>query len=124
MGNPVVHFEFWSKDPAKTSEFYEQAFAWRIQHVPEMSYWMADTEGPEGNKGVNGGIFRPEGEPEDWPGKVAIYIQVLNLEAALERVVAAGGQVLAARKPIAGMGAIALFSDPEGRAGGLWEMAG
>lgn len=124
MGNPVVHFEFWSKEPAKMAEFYTAAFDWKIQHVPELAYWMADTDGPEGNKGVNGGIFQPEGEPAGWPAKVAIYMQVDNLERALERIVAAGGQVLLARKPIAGMGAIALFADPDGRALGLWEIAG
>ncbi len=124
MGNPVVHFELWSQEPAKMAEFYREVFAWRIQHIPEMSYWMADTEGPEGNKGVNGGIFQPEGEPSGWPGKVAVYIDVPSLEDALARIVAAGGQILLAHKEIPGMGAIALFADPDGRALGLWQAAG
>lgn len=124
MGNPVVHWELWSQDPEKTAAFYREAFAWNIGHVPELAYWMADTEGPVENKGIHGGIFRPEGDPSGWPAKTAMYMQVDNLETTLERIVAAGGTVLLARKAIGDMGAIALFADPDGRAMGLWEVAG
>ena len=37
MGNPVVHWEFLSKDPAKVSAFYEKVFAWKVQHMPEIN---------------------------------------------------------------------------------------
>ena len=30
MGNPVVHWEMLSKDPAKVSAFYEKVFGWKI----------------------------------------------------------------------------------------------
>lgn len=122
MGNPVVHWELWSADPAKLSKFYEAAFDWRIQVYPELNYHMADTEGPADNKGINGGLFKPEGGPKDWPGNTALYIQVPDLAAALERVVAAGGKVILDRKEVPGMGAFSLFADPEGRVLGLWWM--
>jgi predicted enzyme related to lactoylglutathione lyase len=35
MGRPVVHWEFWSDDPQKTSKFYEQVFDWKIQPIPQ-----------------------------------------------------------------------------------------
>ena len=31
MGNPVVHWELMSKDPAKVSDFYAKIFGWKIQ---------------------------------------------------------------------------------------------
>jgi predicted enzyme related to lactoylglutathione lyase len=31
MGNPVVHWELMSKDPAKVSNFYEKVFAGMIK---------------------------------------------------------------------------------------------
>jgi predicted enzyme related to lactoylglutathione lyase len=35
MGNPVMHWELLSKDPAKLSDFYEKVFDWKIQpHSP------------------------------------------------------------------------------------------
>ena len=30
MGNPVVHWELMSKDPAKLSDFYATIFGWKI----------------------------------------------------------------------------------------------
>ena len=32
MGNPVVHWELMSKDPAKVSSFYGNIFGWKIQN--------------------------------------------------------------------------------------------
>ena len=34
MGNPVVHWELMSKEPAKVAGFYEKIFAWKIRHQP------------------------------------------------------------------------------------------
>lgn len=123
MGNPVVHWELWSDNPSKLSEFYAEVFEWKISALPEMSYWMTDTEGPEGMKGINGGIFRPQGAPREWPGKLAFYIQVEDLATALEKVKAAGGKVIVERQEVPGMGAFALFADPEDRVLGLWVLS-
>ncbi len=30
MGKPVVHWEFWSKDPARVSDFYSKVFDWKV----------------------------------------------------------------------------------------------
>jgi predicted enzyme related to lactoylglutathione lyase len=35
MGRPVVHWEFWTDDPQKTSKFYQQVFDWKIQPIPQ-----------------------------------------------------------------------------------------
>ena len=50
MGKPVVHFEFWSEDPEKISEFYSRVFDWSVQHIPEMNYRLVDTGGQGGIK--------------------------------------------------------------------------
>ena len=38
MGQPVVHWELWSKDPGKCGEFYAKVFDWKVNHIPEMDY--------------------------------------------------------------------------------------
>ena len=48
MGNPVVHWELMSKDPAGIASFYEKLFDWKIQHVPELNYRMVETGGEGG----------------------------------------------------------------------------
>ncbi len=40
MGSPVVHFEFWSEEQEKVAEFYEEAFDWRIHHLPHTASYQ------------------------------------------------------------------------------------
>jgi predicted enzyme related to lactoylglutathione lyase len=116
MGNPVVHWELLSKDPAKVSAFYEQLFGWKIQHRPELNYRIVETGG---EVGINGGIVRPEQEGP-WPGNMTVYIAVDDLAAYRRRIVAAGGKILIEEQAVPGMGAFSLFTDPDGRMMGLW----
>ena len=48
MGNPVVHWEFWSKEPEKISNFYAKVFDWKIEHMPELNYRVVNTGGEGG----------------------------------------------------------------------------
>jgi len=45
MGKPVIHWEFWSLDPARVSDFYSSVFDWKIQDMPEINYRIVDTGG-------------------------------------------------------------------------------
>lgn len=115
MANPVVHFELWSKDPAKCAAFYEKVFDWKIQHWPEMDYRMIEAAAP----GIGGGIMKPQEGP--WPGNMAFYVSVDDLAEHRKKVVDAGGKILVEEVPVPGMGSFALFADPEGRVLGLWK---
>jgi predicted enzyme related to lactoylglutathione lyase len=119
MGSPVVHWELWSKDPAKVSDFYASIFGWKVNHMPEMQYRIVDTEGPDGMKGINGGIMQPKEGP--WPGNMSLYILVDDLAAYRKKVVDAGGKILVEEQVVPGMGSFALFADPEGRVMGMWK---
>lgn len=115
MGKPVIHWELWSKDPEKVSKFYEEAFDWKIQNVPELNYRIVDTGG-EG--GINGGITKPEDGP--WPGNMSFYIDVGNLAEYRERITKAGGKIVVEEMAVPGMGSFSLFEDPDGRVLGIW----
>jgi predicted enzyme related to lactoylglutathione lyase len=112
----VVHWEFWSEDPARTSGFYEKVFDWDIQHVAEVNYHLVDTGG-EG--GINGGIMKPQKGP--WPGKLALYIDVDDLDAYAKRIRDAGGKIVVDKMEVPGVGHLLLFEDPDGRVLGLWK---
>ena len=71
MGRPVVHFEFWSDDPGKISDFYAKVFDWNVRHIEQMDYHLVDTGG---SGGINGGIMKPKQSP--WPAKLALYVDV------------------------------------------------
>jgi predicted enzyme related to lactoylglutathione lyase len=119
MACPVVHWELWSKDPAKVSEFYKKVFDWKVTYHPEIDYRIAETGG---QGGINGGIFKPK-EDGPWPGNMSMYILVDDLEAYRKKVVAAGGKVVVEEQQVPNMGSFALFTDPEGRMMGLWKTA-
>ncbi len=116
MGQPVVHWELWSKDPQKVSEFYTKAFGWSVKHLPEMNYWLADTGG---QGGINGGFMTPKEGP--WPGNICLYIDVSSLGPAVEQVKRAGGKIVVEQMEVPGVGRFALFEDPDARVMGIWE---
>jgi predicted enzyme related to lactoylglutathione lyase len=116
MGQPVVHWEFWSEAPAKVAQFYETVFDWKARHIAQMDYTLVETGG---SGGINGGIMTPKKGP--WPGKLALYIDVDDLETYTRRIVEAGGKIHVAKQDVPGVGQFALFEDPDGRVMGLWK---
>ena len=108
MGRPVVHWEFWSEDPAQMATFYRQVFDWSIQHIPELNYGLVDTGG---TGGINGGIMKPQRGP--WPGKLTFYIDVDDLDAYARKIKEAGGKIVVDKMDVPGVGQLLLFEDPE-----------
>jgi len=116
MGRPVVHWEFWSENPERVSEFYENVFDWSVRHIPEMNYRLVETGG---DGGINGGIMTPQKGP--WPGNLAFYIDVDDLDAYARKIEAAGGRIVVGKMDVPGVGQLALFEDPDGRVLGMWK---
>ena len=120
MGNPVVHWELMSKEPAKVADFYAKVFDWRVEHRPDLNYRIVDTQAKGEMPGIAGGIVQPDREGP-WPGNMLFYILVDDLEAYRRKVVAAGGKIHVEEQEVPGMGWFSLFTDPEGRMNGLWK---
>lgn len=116
MGRPVVHWEFWSQEPERVSNFYKDVFDWEIRLIPEMNYHLVETGG-EG--GINGGIMTPQKGP--WPGNLALYIDVDDLDTYTEKIKAAGGKIVVDKMDVPGVGQLSLFEDPDGRVLGMWQ---
>lgn len=115
MGSPVVHWELWSKNPEKISDFYGKVFDWKIQNIPELSYRMVETGG---TGGINGGIMTPQHGP--WPGKMTFFVDVDDLTTYRKKIVDAGGKIVVDEMQVPGVGDFSLFEDPDGRVIGIW----
>ncbi len=120
---PVVHFEMPYKDAERAARFYAQAFGWAMQMLgPQMGdYVLATTALPGARPGlppeaavgaINGGLFpfKP-----DWPMQYpSVVIGVDDIQAAMQRIKAAGGEVLGEPVAIPGVGEYVSFIDSEG----------
>jgi uncharacterized protein len=125
MPGRVVHFEIPHDDGDRARGFYEKAFGWQIQHLPEMDYSIVMT-GPSGDQGpsepgfINGGLMQRQNEYK----APNIVIDVDNIEDALKAVNDAGGSTVQERMEVGDMGFAAYFNDTEGNLIGLWETKG
>ncbi len=116
MGRPVVHFELWSENPDRISSFYKKVFDWGIRSIPQMNYTLVETGG---SGGINGGIMTPQKGP--WPGKLALYIDVDDLDVYAKKIKEAGGKIVVEKQEVPGVGQLSLFEDPDGRVLGMWK---
>ncbi|MEO8458467.1 MAG: VOC family protein, partial [Chloroflexota bacterium] len=78
---------------------------------PDMDYGMMDKTGDDG---IGGGVGAGDDPHAIW------YAEVENPEAALDKIVASGGKIVAPASDI-GMVTFGLFTDPEGNLAGVFK---
>ena len=113
----VVHFEIPAKDPEKVTQFYRDAFNWKIEKWGKESYWIAYA-GPKGEEGINGAIYK-----KDWMDKTVNTIEVDDLDKYMTKIKNSGGKIVKEPKVIPHVGRIAYGEDPEGNMFGVLESA-
>jgi len=121
--NPVVHFEMPYQDKERVAKFYTEAFGWGTQQLgPEMGeYVTAATAETDENHMVktpgtiNGGFYAKNSDAP-YP---SVVISVDDVNAAMAKVVAAGGTVQGEPMPIPGIGLYVSFVDTEGNRASL-----
>jgi predicted enzyme related to lactoylglutathione lyase len=120
MGQPVVHFEVVGKDGEKLRRYYTELFGWEIQADNPMKYGMVAREGNTGNDGVGIGGGVGQG-PEGYGGHVTFYVEVPNVEEALQKAESLGGKRIMGPEDIMGQVVLGQFTDPEGHMVGVVE---
>ena len=111
MAQPVVHFEIMGGKGHDLQDFYAGVFGWQIDADNPMNYGMvAAAEG-----GIGGGV----GPADEGGPFVSVYVQVDDLQEALDAIEAAGGTTLMPPTDIPGGPTLALFHDPAGNRMGL-----
>jgi uncharacterized protein len=111
MGRPVVHFEIGCRDSAKTQEFYQKMFDWKMD-----AFGLAAMIAPE-DGGVGGHITTLGHEPYHY---TIFYVDVEDVAAALKKAESLGGKMLVPPVDIP-MGTFAWMQDPDGNTVGLWK---
>ncbi|MCB2200967.1 VOC family protein [bacterium] len=117
MAAPVNYFEIIGKDAKKLQNFYQNVFDWTILPIEEMGgYGLVNPKENGGADGAVGAAMMPEE-----PTGNRIYCMVPDLDATLEKVVAAGGKVVIPPTEIPDMVTFALYADPEGNVNGIYK---
>ncbi len=107
----VVHFEIPADEPERALAFYAAVFGWQHRTWQEegcVPYHLLTT-GPDDQPGIHGGLV----ERQEPAHPLSITIDVDDVDAAVERVVAAGGQLAMPKMAVPGIGWLAYFFDPE-----------
>ena len=105
----VVHFEISGDDPEQLIPFYESVFGWKFEKWGEFDYWIIKTG--EG-QGIDGGLGK-----EKNPGINTIDVD--DVDEYLEKVKAAGGEIIKEKMTLPTIGYLAYFKDPQGNVFGI-----
>ncbi|MDE3177871.1 MAG: VOC family protein [Pseudomonadota bacterium] len=116
-----VWCEWMGADLPRAVEFYRHVVGWNIAEtgMAGFAYQIASV----GEYGVGGLLQTPpeaKGAPPCWTG----YIYVENVDAAVEKLKAAGGGVLRPPMDIPNVGRMAIVADPQGAPFALFKDAG
>jgi uncharacterized protein len=106
-----------TSDPDRTKEFYGRLFGWTVEEPGEEygGYFNFLKDGVH----VAGGM-RNDGEsgvPDLW----SVYLATDDADAAIERTVAAGGQVMVPAMDVMTLGRMAVVIDVGGAVIGMWQ---
>lgn len=113
----VVHFEVSADDAERAVGFYKNVFGWNIQKWDgPQAYWLAVT-GEESQPGINGGIYKREGEMSFNTHITTIDVPSVDDFSAL--VTEHGGTIMMPRFPLPGVGYLAYCRDTEGNVFGI-----
>jgi predicted enzyme related to lactoylglutathione lyase len=118
-----VHFEIQASDPPRLAKFYSEVFGWKVQHMPEMQYWLLMT-GDEKEPGINGGILNRKGPKPAVNQSVNAYvcsIDVPSVDDYWKRALAAGASPALPKMTIPGVGYVAYVKDPDENILGLYQ---
>lgn len=113
----IAHFELHADDPERAIKFYQDVFGWEIEQSssPE-EYWLVTT-GDGDVKGINGGLMRRT----DPAARATFSINVASVDEYVDKVVANGGSIVAARTTIPGFGYLAYVKDTEDVVFGIFQ---
>lgn len=112
----IVHFEIPVDDPPRAIAFYRDALGWDISGYGDERYWMVQA-GAADEPGADGALI----ERSDLHRSPVLIAGVGDIDATLERVRAAGGEVVSDRAAVPGVGWAAYVRDPEGNIVGVFQ---
>jgi predicted enzyme related to lactoylglutathione lyase len=110
MANPVVHFEVVGNDGKRLQGYYAELFGWKLDADNPMNYALVEAEESSTGKSIPGGIGQG---PEGYEGHITFYVEVPDVEAALQQAESLGGTRVMGPETIMEGLTLGQFRDPE-----------
>jgi predicted enzyme related to lactoylglutathione lyase len=111
--HPIVHIEISANNLDEATKFYQRAFGWVIESIPEMGYATFVAEG-----GPGGGLNPVTADNP--AGTVLVYVDTDDIAGDLQRIESLGGKTVVPKTEIPGFGWFGVFADPTGNHIGLF----
>ena len=113
----VVHFELPVDEPDRAAKFYADVFGWKLEkwEGPE-DYWLITT-GTQDEPGIDGALTRRS----ELAASTVNTVDVSSVDESVDRVLAAGGTVIAPKMAVPGVGYMAYCQDTEGNVFGMMQ---
>ncbi len=119
-----IHFEIHAENTERAIAFYSRLFGWQFTQWAGQPYWLVKT-GEKGTPGIDGGLVPRRGAGPTGMAPVNGFvctIDVGELDAMVEKAVAAGATIALPKMPIPTVGWLAYCKDTEGNIFGMMEM--
>jgi predicted enzyme related to lactoylglutathione lyase len=101
-------------------DFYRAVVGWEVDEVEMGGYSDFVMKDPISGEAV-AGVCHARGPNRDLPAVWLAYLRIPDLAAAVARVSALGGAVVAPPRDLGAMGRFAVVRDPAGSAIALWQ---
>ncbi|MFT3711091.1 MAG: VOC family protein [Archangium sp.] len=116
MGNPFAHIELNTSHLGKARAFYEKLFDWKVKPYDGGNDYLAVQTSKSGTGGGMQQSPMPEAPPAWLP-----YVLVADVKKSLAKAKKLGGKVMLDYEEIGDLGAIGIFTDPQGAPLGVWQ---
>ncbi len=113
----ISYVQIPAADAELSADFYESVFSWNIRRRDGGRIAFDDTTGEVS------GVWLTDRPPSVQPG-LLMYINVEDVQRALEKIVEAGGQIVTPLTPQSEGEAFATFRDPAGNVLGVFHEGG
>lgn len=117
-----TYFDLSVHDVGQARKFFEVVFGWQFERFPMPYEYYRILAGPNSEPGIDGGI----GAVKDAPilggiPTTMLTLPVLDVEAAIAKILTGGGRIIEPKMPIPGIGWYATCAEPGGLRFGMMQ---
>jgi predicted enzyme related to lactoylglutathione lyase len=113
-----MKWQILARDAEGVAAFYRDLFGWTLNNDNALGYRELRSGDDDG---IDGGVWPSGGG--DYPNFVQLFVQVDDIDASIEKAIAAGAKILVPKSALPDGDTMAILQDPHGMSFGLMSAA-